>query len=387
MEKVRYGIIGFGGMGAGHAKFLGKIENAQLTAVADIDPAKLVTAKETLLETTALFSTGEELIKSGLVDAIIIATPHYDHPEIAIMGFAHGLHVMLEKPSGVYTKQVREMNEVAAKSDKLFGIMLQNRYREPFQKMQEMVAKGEIGEIRRVSVLITSWYRPQCYYDSATWRATWAGEGGGVLINQCPHHLDLWQWCVGMMPTKVRAFTHNGKWHDIEVEDDVTAYVEYKNGATGVFISSTGDYPGTNRFEIQGDRGKLVYENNNKLTLFKAKQSEKEFSATNKDGFGVPGIEEMEIECKHEFPGHRAVLENFTEAILHGTPLFIPGEEGIKELTLSNAMYLSGWLDKTIELPIDEALFLAELNKRRATSKIKTGSNQALNVEGTFTGV
>ncbi|MBQ3231710.1 MAG: TIM barrel protein, partial [Clostridia bacterium] len=235
MDKVRVGIIGIGNMGSGHAKNLlaGKVNDMVLTAVADVKEERQKWANENL-EGVKVFATASELMDSGLVDAVIIATPHYDHPGLVKEALSKGLHAMSEKPAGVYTKAVRELNEYAAKCDKIFAIMFNQRTNCVYRKMKEIVDSGEMGAIRRTNWLITDWFRSQSYYDSGAWRATWAGEGGGVLLNQCPHNLDLWQWICGM-PKKVRAFTHNGKWHDIEVEDDVTAYVEYENGATGVF--------------------------------------------------------------------------------------------------------------------------------------------------------
>ena len=250
MENVRIGIIGIGNMGSSHVKWImaGEIEHLVLTAVADIREERRAWVRETYPD-VAVFDDAEALMTSGLVDAVLIATPHYLHPPLAIAALNHGLHVMSEKPAGVYTKAVREENELARKSDKTFAIMFNQRTHCMYRKVKEIIASGELGALRRVNWLITDWFRTQYYYDSGSWRATWDGEGGGVLLNQCPHNLDLLQWMVGM-PVRVRAFTHNGKWHNIEVEDDVTAYMEFENGATGVFITSTGDMPGDNRLEI-----------------------------------------------------------------------------------------------------------------------------------------
>ena len=259
MTKVRLGIIGVGNMGSGHAANIlaGKCPEIELTAVADRREARRQWAKDTLPEGTAIFEEGSDLIQSGLCDAVHICTPHYQHPTLAMEAFAAGLHVMCEKPAGVYTKAVREMNEAAEKSGKVFAMMFNQRTNCVYRKMHEMVHSGQLGELKRVNWIITDWYRTQIYYDSGDWRATWEGEGGGVLLNQCPHQLDLLQWICGL-PKTVQAFCQEGKWHDIEVEDDVTAYLEYPNGATGVFVTTTGDAPGTNRFEVTGTRGKLV---------------------------------------------------------------------------------------------------------------------------------
>jgi predicted dehydrogenase len=276
---VRIGIIGFGGMGRGHAGYLMKDEvpGAQLVAVADNSPQALEAARERYGERLQLFDSGEALIDSGSVDAVMVATPHYFHPTFAIRALEKGLHALVEKPAGVYTKQVREMNEVADKSDRVFGIMFNQRTRPAHQKMKQIVASGELGEIKRTQYTITNWFRSQAYYDSGGWRATWSGEGGGVLANQSPHNLDLWQWICGM-PARVRAFCAFGKYHDIEVEDDVTAFVEYPNGATGTFITSTGEAPGSFNFEIVGDRGRLVL-TDNKLTFYRTTVPVSQFCA------------------------------------------------------------------------------------------------------------
>ena len=251
MEKIRLGILGVGNIGGDHVKRIvnGECPEITLGAVCDLKPERLAWAKETAGEALPTFADAREMIESGLIDSLLVAVPHYDHPKYAMMAMEAGLHVLIEKPAGVYTKQVLEMNECAKKHDVVFGIMMNQRTNCIYRKMREIVKSGELGAIKRTNWLITNWYRAQAYYDSGDWRATWSGEGGGVLLNQCPHNLDLWQWICGM-PKKVHAHLHFGKWHDIEVEDDETAYEEYENGATGVFIPTTGDAPGTNRFEI-----------------------------------------------------------------------------------------------------------------------------------------
>lgn len=383
MNTVRIGIIGVGNMGTGHAYMLykGEVEGLTLTAIADISEPRRKFVEEHF-EGVTVFDNASKMMESGLIDAVIVATPHYYHPPLVIEALNKGLHAMCEKPAGVYTKAVREMNEVAEKSGKTFAIMFNQRTNCVYRKMREIVQSGELGEIRRVNWLITNWYRSQSYYDSGAWRATWAGEGGGVLLNQCPHNLDLWQWICGM-PVKVRAFLHNGKWHNIEVEDDVTAYVEYENGATGVFVTSTGDTPGTNRFEILMDGGKLVAEDD-VLKLYKLKMSEPEFTKTWTRGFGEPEYEIINVETDGQNPQHREVLRAFAAHILKDEPLVAPGVEGIRGVTISNAMHLSSWLDKTVELPLDEELFVAELNKRRETSRLKAGPSVTFSTEGTY---
>lgn len=383
MGKIKIGIIGIGNMGTPHAKmiFEGKIPDLELTAIADYQEARREYAKKNF-EGVKLFESGDELIKSGVCDAVVIATPHYQHPTLAKLAFENNLHVLSEKPAGVYTKQVREMNEAAAKSDRVFAVMFNQRTNCIYRKMHELVHSGELGAIKRVNWIITDWYRTQSYYDSGSWRATWDGEGGGVLLNQCPHNLDLIQWICGM-PVSVQAFCHEGKWHDIEVEDDVTAYLEYENGATGVFITTTADTPGTNRFEVTLEMGKLVCEND-KLTLYKLEMNEREFCKTAKGGFDQPEYKVIEVETDGLNEQHLGVFKAFADNILHNKPLVARGEEGINGLTLSNAMHLSSWLNKKVAIPFDEDLFLDELNKRRALSVKKEVEAVVFDTEGTY---
>jgi len=350
MDKVRVGIIGLGNMGTGHATNItaGKVKRMELTAICDIAQNRLDFAKENF-PGVALFDNATDMMKSGLVDAVIIAVPHYDHPNLAIEAFDNGLHVMTEKPAGVYTKQVLEMNERAKKSDKVFGIMYNQRTNPVYQKIKELVESGELGTIKRINWIITNWYRPQAYHDSSAWRSTWKDEGGGTLINQNPHQLDLWQWMFGM-PEKIMSFCSFGRYYDIEVEDDVTAYMEYENGATGVYITSTGEAPGTNRLEIACDMGKLVVENN-KLTFYRNRVSEREFNKTNTNIFAQPECWTCDIPVSSDGgPQHVGILNNFTEAILDGKELLAPGEEGVKGLTISNGIHYSSFTGKWADM-------------------------------------
>lgn len=384
MEKLRLGIVGIGGMGTNHVNSLlnGWVPNMELTAVADIRQSRLDWAKENLPDTVFIFDDGKNLIDSGTCDAVLIATPHYLHPEYIIYALEHGVHAISEKPAGVYTKQVREMNEVAKESDKTFAIMLNQRTNCIYRKLHEMIQSGELGEMRRVNWIITDWYRNQSYYDAAGWKATWDGEGGGVLLNQCPHQLDLLQWLCGM-PVRVRAFCHEAKWHNIEVEDDVTAYMEFENGATGVFVTTTADAPGTNRLELTFEMGKIVCEAG-KLMFDKLSANVSEHCMIEREGFKKPDCTRIEVETDGQNEQHVGVLKAFADHILKGTPLVADGVEGIRGLTLSNAMHLSSWLDRTVEIPFDEELFLMELNKKRATSKKKEDADIVFDTAGTF---
>ncbi len=384
MSKVRLGIIGAGNMGSGHIRNIlaGKCPEIEVVAVADRRESRREAAHEQLPE-AKIFNEGSELIASGVAEAVLIATPHYQHPVLAIDAFKHGLHVMCKKPAGVYTLQVREMIAEADKHPELtFGMMFNQRTNCVYRKIKEMIDAGELGELKRMSWLITDWYRTQSYYDSGAWRATWTGEGGGVLLNQCPHQLDLLTWLCGV-PTKVRAFCHEGKWHDIEVEDDVTAYLEFANGMTGVFVTTTGDAPGTNRLEISGTKGKLVCEHDT-ITFDKLGADEREWCKTCEQGFQKPPVERVEVETDGQNIQHPAVLNAFAAHILRGEPLVADGREGIKGLTLSNAMHLSSWLEKVVDVPFDEKLFYDMLMEKCKHSRRKEETDVTFSTEGTY---
>ena len=387
-DKVRIGIIGIGNMGSAHAQHIaeGDIKGMELAAVADRRESRREWAKSSLPEGVRIYTEGTDLIEDPEINAVLIAVPHYDHPALAIAAMEHQKHVICEKPAGVYTKQVREMNACADRHpDLTFAMMFNQRTNPVYIRMHELVGSGQYGKIKRVNWIITDWYRTQHYYDSGMWRATWNGEGGGVLLNQCPHQLDLIQWICGM-PVKVRSFMHYGKWHHIEVEDDVTSYLEFPDGATGVFITSTGDAPGTNRFEVDLERAQLVCEHDT-LTVYELDQNEREYCFTAKDGFTPPSGHFVPQHLGTDNPQHNGVLQAFADHIRFGAPLVADGREGIRGLTLSNAMHLSSWLDRAVEIPFDEDLFLELLNERRKKSGKKDHVQEDVaDLEGTYGG-
>ena len=371
MDKTRIGLVGYGTMGMAHARYLvgGEVLDGQLTAVADVSEANLTRAKDSLGDAVAYYDQPEALFDSGDVDGVLIATPHYFHPELAIGAFGRGLHVLIEKPAGVHTKHVRQMNEAAEAAGKAFGIMFHMRRRPIHRKLKDLIESGQLGPMKRVGWVATNWYRPQAYYDSSLWRATWKGEGGGVLINQCAHQFDTWQWLCGL-PRRVRAFCSFGKYHELEVEDDVTAYVEYENGATGTFITSTGEAPGSNRLEIVGDNGKVVMEND-ELTFWRLRTPEPQFTRETENGFSEPECWRCEIPAPGDDAAHQQITANWVDAIRTGAELIVPGAEGIRSLELSNAMLLSTWTDGWVDLPVDEDLFYDHLQGRISRSTIK----------------
>ena len=379
MDKLRLGVIGYGNMGSGHVGNImnGKVPNMVVGAVCDNAPGRLEAVKAKYPD-MPVFENATDLFKSGLCDAVIIATPHYDHPSLVIEAFECGLHVITEKPAGVYTMQVKEMNEAAAKSDKKFGIMYNQRTNPVYQKLRQMIQRGDLGHIKRITWIITNWYRPQAYHDSSTWRSTWATEGGGALINQNPHQLDLWQWMFGM-PDRIWARVGFGKYYDIEVDDDVMAYFEYDNGTTGEYITATGEAPGTNRLEIACDMGRVIVENN-KITFDRNVISEREHNKVNTAPFGKPECWECVVPAKTDGgEQHVGIFKDFANAVLKGTELLAPGEEGINGLTISNAIHLSGWTGEIVDVKnFPHERFYELLQEKIRTSTIVKKESQVV---------
>ncbi len=356
MNKIRFGIIGVGNIGSAHAKALyeGKIERAELTAVCDIAPEKQAWAREHL-PGVPVYENSDAFFAESAADAVILSVPHYFHPPYAIKGFEAGMHVMTEKPAGVQVSAVKEMNRAAAASGKRFGIMFNQRTDPMYQEIRRLLQEGELGKPLRLLWEVTNWYRTQEYYDSGDWRATWSGEGGGVLMNQAPHQLDLMQWIFGL-PATVRAECHVGKYHDIEVEDDATLYCTYENGATAIFHTSTGEEHGVNRLEIVGTEGRLVADGRT-LTVYSKKET---VSQQSYEGRG---------------PQHEGILQDFVKAIRTGSPLLAEGVEGIRGVELCNAAYLSAWTGTPAAIPTDRSAFDQLLNQRKASSHRKNSSS------------
>ncbi|MFI5084307.1 MAG: Gfo/Idh/MocA family protein [Actinomycetales bacterium] len=375
-NPVRLGIIGLGAQGSMYAGFItgGQVPNMVIGAISDTDPAKKAAAAGTYPD-VPFYDDYLDMITSGDVDAVVTCVPHYLHPEIGIAALKNNIHALVEKPAGVYTKQVKELNAFAATKPELtFGIMFNQRNNPLYKRLKEIVDNGEIGAIRRTNWIITTWWRPQGYYNQSAWRATWGGEGGGVLVNQAPHQLDLWQWICGV-PTSVFAKVSYGFRRDIATEDEVTAVVDYGNGVTGTFVTATHDLTGTDRFEILGDQGKIVVEESKRATVTRLKKPERELSDSmgpedvGKLFRGQLDMDDFLTEEVIEFDSawgaqHAGVLENFAANILDGTPLLAPGSDGINGVRLANAIHLSSWKGAEVPLDFDEDEYLELLNQR-----------------------
>ncbi len=374
---IRVAVIGMGNMGSKYAGFIasGQVPGMVLSAVTRVRPKRLEQLKDVLPKDLPIYPSADDLFQDVdegrlQIDGVIIVTPHYSHEDIALKAFARGLHVLSDKPAGVYSRQARNM-EYAGKDNLVFGFIFHQRTFPVYQKVRELVRNGTYGNIKRINWVMSDWYRPNAYYTSDPWRATWERDGGGTLLNQCPHNLDLLQWICDM-PKRTRCFCHEGKYHPIQVEDDVTAYMEWENGATGVFIATTGEAPGINRLEISFDNALLVCEGGS-LRVCELDRPEIEYREEKENFFGKPVGVWRDISCVEEKEPYVKVLKNFAGAVLKGEPLIAPGEEARKSLVLSNAMYLSSWEQRMVQIPEKdsreelefEKLFEEELEKKR----------------------
>lgn len=364
---IRFGVIGVGTMGYAHADYLrnSKVDGAVLAALCDQNLGRLEELKN-IFPNVPCFLDSDELLKSGLCDAVIIATPHYDHSLIGIRAFECGLHILSEKPMAVQLSEAYAFAKAADQSGKAFCVMFNQRTNPVFAKARELVQSGFLGELKRINWIITNWYRTQHYYDSGDWRASWSGEGGGVLMNQAPHNLDLLQWICGM-PKRIMAKCDVGKYHQIEVEDEALLIGEYENGATLLFHTSTGEFPGTNRLEIAGDRGKIVMEKGI-LKFWRLHESERSFCFSSKKSFDKISMEYEEMRFNVKGSAHGKILQNFVDHIISDEPLISDGRDAINEVVLSNAAYLSSWEDEWINLPGDSSLFDSYLQQLKQSS-------------------
>ena len=377
MNRVKIGVVGVGSMGSQHLEFIKKVNNLELTAVCDVNKENVNNAAEK--HNVKAFYNYKDLFASKLIDAVLIATPHYGHTPITIDAFEADLHVLTEKPIAAHIADAEKMIEAHNKHLNLkWGAMFQQRTTEIYQKLKNMLDTKEYGEVKRINYIITNWFRTQAYYDSGSWRATWKGEGGGVLLNQCPHQLDLFQWFFGM-PDKIRAFCGIGKFHKIEVEDEVTSYMEYANGTTAVFVTTTGDAPGTNRLEITADKAKIILEND-KIMITKNNCAASEFLITSQEGFATPETEDLELTFAEDSDAlHQKVIQTFADSIQNNTPLVAEGKEGVNSVMLANTMLYSSLINETINLPLNSEAYEQKLKELIANSTFKKNEEVKLN--------
>lgn len=377
-KQVRLAVIGLGNMGSTHVRNAAELPNVELAAVCDI---KKDLADEFARRTNVpAYYNYKEVLEDASIDAVMIATPHYDHTPIAIDSFAVGIHVLTEKPIAVHVNDASRMIDAyhaakKKKDDLVFGIMYQQRTHGDWKKVKDLIEAGELGKLVRATWIITSWFRTQTYYDSGGWRATWSGEGGGVLLNQCPHNLDLYQWFVGR-PSRVAGFASIGKYHNIEVEDEVTGYFEYENGMVGHFITTTAESPGTNRLEIVGEHGTVVVEGG-KVLFRRNRESMLDVLANSAKAFTRVEAWDIDVPLAPQGGAHKEVLENFADAVLTGNDLIAPGVEGIAGLEIGNAIMLSSFQGKPVNLPLDGDAYEDRLKQLIAKSTFEKETTEA----------
>jgi predicted dehydrogenase len=367
MKTVKIGLVGIGNIAQLHLKNISSMKNIEIAALCDLvrNKAKKASAKYG----GQVFTDYRKLLRAKVCNAILICTPHYEHTTIGIDALKAGYHILVEKPISAHKADCERLIAAHKNKKQVFAAMFNQRTDPHYRKVKQLIDDGKLGPLQRVNWIITDWFRPNIYYRSSSWRATWAGEGGGVLLNQCPHQLDLLQWLCGM-PVRVVAFCGIGRRHKIETEDEVTAYLEYDNGATGVFVTTTGEAPGTNRLEICGDKGKVVVEEG-KVTFIRNKIATSKFSKTTKESFGKPEVSHITIAAKDSGGQHAEIVENFTDAILKGKKLIAPAKEGINSVELANAMLYSSLTKKTVEIPLDGKAFERKLKQLIRESKNK----------------
>ena len=380
-NRIRLGIIGIGNMGSEHCRTIlaGKCPEIELSAAADLRPERLEWAKRNLPGHTRIFRSGSDLIRSGTCDAVLVAVPHFQHEEISIEAMEHGLDVLCEKPAAVRASQAERMSRTAVQTGRTLTFMFNQRTNCIYRALKHLLESGNLGKIKRINWIITDWYRTQRYYDSGSWRATWAGEGGGVLLNQCPHQLDLLIWLCGM-PCRVTAKCQEGKWHHIEVEDDVTAFLEFPGGASGVFVASTGDLPGTNRLEISCERGKIVCEDG-QARVWRLGVNERDICFSSDDPWYRGEAAVSLLATDGENPQHTGVINAFAAHLLRDEPLVAAAEDGLRALELSNAIHLSGWTGKRVMIPVSREAFNRELEKRIAVSQARRTENMTYDTD------
>ncbi len=378
MKKLRIGIIGIGNMGSAHAVCLynGKINNAELTAICDIDEDRLNAFTKEFSGIT-VYCDYKEMIASGNIDAVIIATPHKIHTEIAIFAFKNGIDVLSEKPADILYSKVNEACDIASEFKRKYAVMFNQRNNPIYKKIKQMLDSNELGNIKRVNITVTNWYRTQSYYNSSGWRGNWLGEGGGILINQAPHNIDIINMLFGL-PSRITAKCVVGKYHNIEVEDDALLILEYDKFNV-VFSTSTGEFPGTNRIEIACDNGKLIVENG-KIVFYKLKISEPDFCKNSGEEFAKIPFDIITVEPEEIDTGHAGILQNFVNSILFGEELTATGLDGLNEIMVTNAAYLSSWTEKAVKLPLKSKKFEKLLkSKMKSSSYLENNATKRIN--------
>ena len=366
MPSLKVGIVGLGGIGQAHLKAILKLGDVQLVGFADTSSA--VRESQSQEHKLPAFASHLELIEKAHPDYVVICTPHYSHTDIAMDAMRRGVHAFAEKPLTVSAARAEECAAVARQTGRVLAVNFLRRLQPAERKLHDLIQSGFLGRTLRVTMICTRWFRSMAYYRSSPWRATWSGEGGGITVNQSPHDLDLLNWAVGM-PSEVFAEV-NTSGHEIEVEDDVVAAMKWPGGATGTMHVTTNEAPGRTFFEVAGTRGTLTLENN-KLKATELAEDSSQFSNTSKGVWNSPGVKSaMTYELTDTADGFMLMHQNFADAIRKGAPLICPGDEGVREVELANALLVSGVKRKWAATPVDPKEFDAVLAKLLELKKL-----------------
>jgi len=373
MNPVRFGIVGVTGViGGTHIRAIRQTEGAELAAVTDLN---LAAAQRVASEARCeLLKNFDWLIKRADIDVVCLCTPHALHAEQAIAALKSRKHVLTEKPMAVTVADADKMIAASEKYDRKLGVVFQYRFRPSVLAARALLQRGQLGQLYRVTVVHAA-FKTQYFYDAAAWRGTWKGGGGGVLINQAPHYLDLLAYLVGM-PTRVAAWNRTLT-HRIEVEDTASALMEFPGGAQGFAHFNTVQAPGESRIEIVGDRGTLRIEDND-VRLFQPEIPLRQFAQTDRSHiYAYPRTAEVRVPLASSEATHATVLQDFIDAVRHNRPPACDGQEGRKSLEIGNAMLLSSFSGKPVELPVKRPS-IRRLIKRLAspdetpTKKVRT---------------
>ncbi|MDD4316092.1 MAG: Gfo/Idh/MocA family oxidoreductase [Clostridia bacterium] len=367
-------VIGIGRIGSVHARNLkkGKVTGARLVAICDVQKQ----AYSTFCEKYGFIPCYEDyklMLEEIKPRAVIIATEHYFHTEIAEYCIENGVDVLVEKPVGVTTEAVKKLIAVSKSHPEVKAAVMYNQRTNPlYARAKRLVKSGALGKVVRINYIITDWYRSQAYYNEGGWRASFCGEGGGALINQCIHQLDLLQWIAGMPKSVwVRAFTKN---RNITVENDVTALFRYEDDVFCSFSASTHELRGTNRLEIAGDKGRIVIDGL-RMKYYAFAKSEGEINASTQNGYGAVQRKTLRYSYfRFKFVARlgeqRKLIQNFVNSLNNNSPLLSPLTDGLNAVELINAAYLSAWENKEIAIPIDDRNYVDMLSSKIAEEKL-----------------
>lgn len=357
-------MIGVAGIGLAHLFAGSMLDEYELAAVCDIDDAPREKAAADF--DAAAFADASELFSSGAVDAVVVATPPTTHEPLVREALAAGLHVYCEKPVTPTASAGRALDDLARAADRVVQVGFQHRFQRSARVAHELIDAGEIGDLFRVELNATNWFRSQRYFDSAPWRGTWRAAGGGVLMSQAVHQIDSLVWLAGL-PSTVSAWARRSR-HDVQIEDDVVAMLEFPNGARGTLVASTTDPVGRDAITLHGERGSLEIEGFRlrRATFGDGSQGAQQLTDESTEDFDDVGVEWADV----VEPGGRSEYfdltldchRDFVEAIHAGRdPVNTPAEAG-RAVELINALYLSAVRGAPVDLPIDAREYDAVLD-------------------------